>query len=144
MGIKGLRSVGGPLCGRLSPLPAPMISSIDTQAVLRSLCVFFCQPLFRYIIPCSHFRSLPKISFFLHPETQLGPLLWLPLESPHAYVFVGPSWHELHLDLLVRVNSNLTVSSHLIKEEIFKCIYTLLLGIHPYVVILIQQTTLTT
>lgn len=41
MGIKGLGSVGGLLCWWLSPLLASMISSIDTEALLRSLCVFF-------------------------------------------------------------------------------------------------------
>lgn len=46
MGIKGLGSVGGLLCWRLSPLLASMISSIDTEALLRSLCVFFFVNLF--------------------------------------------------------------------------------------------------
>lgn len=50
MGIKGFGSVGGLLCWRLSPLLASMISSIDTESLLRSS-VCFCQPL-------SHFLSL--------------------------------------------------------------------------------------
>lgn len=40
MGIKHLGSVGGLLCRRLSPLLASMISSIDIEAVLRSLFLF--------------------------------------------------------------------------------------------------------
>lgn len=40
MGIKGLGSVGGLLCWRLSPLLAPMISSIDTEPLLHSPCFF--------------------------------------------------------------------------------------------------------
>lgn len=40
MGIKRLGSVGGLLCGRLSPLLASMISSIDIEALLCSLFLF--------------------------------------------------------------------------------------------------------
>lgn len=78
MGIKGLGSVGGLLCWRLSPLLASMISSIDTEALLRSLCVF-CQLLSHYSISLS-----PSLSLFFPPHSPrarclLTSLLRLPL-----------------------------------------------------------------
>lgn len=78
MGIKGLGSVGGLLCWRLSPLLASMISSIDTEAVLRSLCVFV-----------NLFLTLPSPSLTLsHPvSAHLPPPVLLSLRSP-----VGVHW----------------------------------------------------
>ena len=76
MGIKGLGSVGGLLCWRLSPLLASMISSIDTEALLRSLCVF-CQLLSHYSISLS--PSLPLFFFSSSLRCLLTSLLQLPL-----------------------------------------------------------------
>lgn len=74
MGIKGLGSVGGLLCPELSPLLASMISSIDTEALLRSLCVF-CKPHSHYSL--SLFFSPP----FLHPTS-----LYLPFSALSLWV----------------------------------------------------------
>lgn len=67
MGIRDLGSVGGLLCWRLSPLLASMISSIDTEALHRSVCVFFCHPL--PTTPSPSFLPAADVFFFYLPSS---------------------------------------------------------------------------
>lgn len=99
MGIKGLGSVGGLLCWRLSPLPASMISSIDTEVVLCSLCVFR-QPLSH----CSTSLSLtPLHSVSLNLSSSALFLLWVKAkESGESSSLLS----ELTGFILIPVNSN--------------------------------------
>lgn len=83
MGIKGLGSVGGLLCLRLSPLLASMISSIDREALLRSLCVFCQTP---------HYSFFPLPLYLPFQVSCSGPQPG-DLESPRLSCLCSPHWY---------------------------------------------------
>lgn len=109
MGIKRLGSVGGPLCWRWSPLLASMISSIDIEALLRSLFLF----LLNHPFPCWCLTGvlarskLAQLWTYQQPGFLL-PGLWRQIIIFPTHIFktcqINSIFHYFHVYLMLDHN----------------------------------------